>query len=104
MNSFSDANWGRRARNWAEMTAKISDGRWDCIIKDSSAFNVAGKDGGEGAAGGEDADGESPTAIVFDWYASIFWAYYLASKLMDSHSHTDKVTDWPVSSFLRLSL
>ena len=66
--SFSDANWGRCACTWAEMTENTLDGQWDCIIEASRTLNVvAGDDGVEGAAGGEDIDGHNPTAVVFDW-------------------------------------
>ena len=50
---FLDANWGRCAHAWAEMTENISDGQWDHIIEASRAFNVVEcDDGAEGAAGG----------------------------------------------------
>ena len=65
---FSDANWGKCACTWAEMMENILDGQWDLIIEASRALNVvAGDDGVEGAAGGEDINGNNLTTVVFDY-------------------------------------
>ena len=84
--SFSDANWGRCACACAEMMENILDNQWDLIIEASRAFNVvAGDDGVEGAAGGEDIDGHNPMAVVFDWSILYFCSYYLVVELIEPH-------------------